>query len=80
MQPEQLIDERTKISNSDHTFFEGFLVDNRQLKLLADYASYRKGGVKCGRPLNVLEAFAMDVLERHAEQLEFEKMMRGFRW
>lgn len=80
MTPEQLIDDRTKIGNSDHTFFEGFLVSNRELKLLADYASYRKGGVKYGRPLNVLEAFAMDVLERHAGQLEFEKLIRGFRW
>lgn len=77
MTPEDLINEHQKISNSNHTHFDGFLVDNSKLKLLADYASYRKGGVKCGRPLNVLEKFALDVLERHARQLEDERLMRG---
>lgn len=80
MQPEDLIDERTKIGNSNHTLFDAFLVHNHKLKLLADYTSYRKGGVKCGRPLNVLEAFALEVLERHAQQLKEENIMRGIFW
>jgi hypothetical protein len=76
MTPEQLINEKQILTQSNHTLFDQFHVSNSRLKLLADYASYRKGGVRCGKPLNALEAFAMDILENHADALEFDRTLR----
>lgn len=76
MTPEDLINEKQILTQSNHTLFDQFHVSNSRLKLLADYASYRKGGVRCGKPLNVLEAFAMDILENHATGLEMDRVLR----
>lgn len=48
-------------------------VPDKELKKLYDYLDYRKGGVKVGRPLNILESFARRILELHSEDLKNER-------
>lgn len=74
MSPEDLINEKQIITQSGHTLVgRPINVHNDELRKLADYVDYRKSGARCGKPLNILEKFAIRVLELHAEDLNEER-------
>lgn len=79
MKPEDLIDNKQVLTQSNHTLVgRPINVHNHELKLLADYVDYRKSGARCGKPLNILERFALRVLELHAEDLTEKRFWTAF--